>query len=144
MINHIIDFSLHNRLLMLVLAFSIMAMGLLSYQKLPVDAFPDVSPNLVQVFTITEGLAPEEVEMYVTYPLEAAMAGLPGTEKFDRCPILVYPWSMFIFRILSIFILPGNWSRRDYRKPVSKYPLVSANPKWALFLPAWDWFCFII
>ncbi len=81
MINHIINFSLHNRLLMLVLAFSIMAMGLLSYQKLPVDAFPDVSPNLVQVFTITEGLAPEEVEMYVTYPLEAAMAGLPGTEK---------------------------------------------------------------
>ena len=42
------------------------------------DAFPDISPNLVQVFTITEGLAPEEVEKYVTYPIEAAMTGLPG------------------------------------------------------------------
>jgi cobalt-zinc-cadmium resistance protein CzcA len=48
---------------------------------LPVDAFPDVSPNLVQIFTITEGLAPEEIEMYVTYPVEAAMTGLPAVEK---------------------------------------------------------------
>ena len=45
---------------------------------LPVDAFPDVSPNLVQVFTVTEGLAPEEVETFVTFPVEAAMTGLPG------------------------------------------------------------------
>jgi len=38
----------------------------------------DVSPNLVQVFTVTEGLAPEEIEKYVTYPVETAMNGLPG------------------------------------------------------------------
>jgi cobalt-zinc-cadmium resistance protein CzcA len=55
--------------------------GYFSYTQLPVDAFPDVSPNLVQVFTTTEGLAPEEVEKFVTYPVEAAMAGLPGVEK---------------------------------------------------------------
>ncbi len=66
---------------MLALAVLIMASGYRSYQGLPVDAFPDVSPNLVQVFTITEGLAPEEIEMYVTYPVEAAMTGLPGIEK---------------------------------------------------------------
>jgi cobalt-zinc-cadmium resistance protein CzcA len=81
MINQIINLSLRSRLLMLVLAVLVMASGYRSYQSLPVDAFPDVSPNLVQVFTITEGLAPEEIEMYVTYPVEAAMTGLPSIEK---------------------------------------------------------------
>jgi cobalt-zinc-cadmium resistance protein CzcA len=81
MINQIINLSLRSRLLMLVLAVLVVAIGYRSYQQLPVDAFPDVSPNLVQVFTITEGLAPEEIEMYVTYPVEAAMTGLPDIEK---------------------------------------------------------------
>ncbi len=81
MINQIINLSLRSRLLMLVMAVLVIAAGYRSYQNLPVDAFPDVSPNLVQVFTITEGLAPEEIEMYVTYPLEAAMTGLPGIDK---------------------------------------------------------------
>ncbi|MCF6252307.1 MAG: CusA/CzcA family heavy metal efflux RND transporter [Methylococcaceae bacterium] len=81
MIDHIINLSLRSRLLMLVLAVVVIATGYRSYQELPVDAFPDVSPNLVQIFTITDGLAPEEIEMYVTYPVEAAMTGLPGIEK---------------------------------------------------------------
>ncbi len=78
MIERIIAWSMHNRLLVLVLAAITMVMGWMSYQRLPVDAFPDVSPNLVQVFTITEGLAPEEVEKFVTFPIEASMNGLPG------------------------------------------------------------------
>ena len=80
MIERIVEFSLKNRPLILVLAALLMAGGWLSYQRLPVDAFPDVSPNLIQVFTITEGLAPEEIEKYITYPIEAAMNGLPGVE----------------------------------------------------------------
>lgn len=66
---------------MIVLAVLVMAAGYYTYRGLPVDAFPDVSPNLVQVFTETEGLAPEEIETYVTYPVEAAMNGLPGVVK---------------------------------------------------------------
>ena len=81
MVNKIIEFSLRSQLLMVVMAILVMAAGYTSYRNLPVDAFPDVSPNLVQVFTVTEGLAPEEIEMYVTYPVEAAMTGLPGIEK---------------------------------------------------------------
>ncbi len=79
--NKIIDFVLKNRLLMIVLAALVIAGGYYSYQKLPIDAFPDVSPNLVQVFTVTEGLAPEEVEKYVTYPVEVAMNGLPNLKN---------------------------------------------------------------
>ena len=61
MLDRIISGVLTNRLLIMVLAVLLMAAGWLSYTQLPVDAFPDVSPNLVQVFTLTEGLAPEEI-----------------------------------------------------------------------------------
>ena len=81
MIERLLDFSLRNRLLMLALAVLLMAVGYYTYRRLPVDAFPDVSPNLVQVFTLTEGLAPEEIEKYITYPVEAAMTGLPDVER---------------------------------------------------------------
>ena len=66
---------------MAVLGVILAVAGYRSYVQLPFDAFPDVSPNLVQVFTETEGLAPEDVEQYVTYPIEAAMIGLPNLER---------------------------------------------------------------
>ncbi len=77
----LIQFVLRNRLLVAAFSILILGAGYTSYKQLPIDAFPDVSPNLVQVFTITEGLAPEEVEKYVTYPVEVAMNGLPNLEK---------------------------------------------------------------
>lgn len=65
------------KLLAAIAALAITLSGIYAFRALPVDAFPDVTPSLVQVFTETEGLAPEEVERYVTYPIETAMAGLP-------------------------------------------------------------------
>lgn len=81
MINRLIESVLANRLLVAAVAVLVMAAGICSYLHFPVDAFPDVSPNLVPVFTVTEGLAREEVEKYVTYPVESAMAGLPGVTE---------------------------------------------------------------
>ncbi len=78
---NLVAFVLRNRLLMVVLGALVLAAGTYSYTRLPVDAFPDVTPNLVQVFTETGGLAPEEVEKYVTYPVEGAMSGLPGLKE---------------------------------------------------------------
>ncbi len=79
--NNIIDFILKNRLLVLVIGAFIIAGGYFNYKQLPIDAFPDVSPALVQVFTQTEGLAPEEVEKYVTFPVEVAMNGMPNLKS---------------------------------------------------------------
>jgi cobalt-zinc-cadmium resistance protein CzcA len=79
--NRLIQFVLINRLLMMVLGALVLAAGYFSYRRLPVDAFPDVTPVLVQVFTETRGLAPEEAEKYVTYPVEAAMNGLPDLKE---------------------------------------------------------------
>lgn len=77
----IILLALRNRLLVGALGLMILVAGYSSYLSLPIDAFPDVTPNLVQVFTETVGLAPEEVEKYVTYPIETAMNGLPNLKE---------------------------------------------------------------
>ncbi|EDY81516.1 heavy metal efflux pump, CzcA family [Verrucomicrobiia bacterium DG1235] len=93
---HIIEWVLKSRLLIIVMMLGVMGAGYYSYRSLPVDAFPDVSPALVQVFVETEGLAPEEVEKYVTYPVETAMNGLPdldhirSTSNFGLSVVNVY------------------------------------------------------
>ena len=97
----IIHFALRNRLLISVLAVLVLAAGYYSYMKLPVDAFPDVTPNLVQVFTETEGLAPEEVEKYVTYPVEAAMSGLPDLKEIRSI-------SNFGLSVVNIYFKDGT------------------------------------
>lgn len=97
----LIEFSLKNRLLMLVLGVLVMFAGYYSYTKLPIDAFPDVSPSLVQVFTETEGLAPEEIEKYVTFPVEASMNGLPSVEKIRSV-------SNFGLSVVNIYFKDGT------------------------------------
>ena len=78
---HLIEWVTRNRLLVVVCVLGVMGAGYQSYRHLPVDAFPDVSPALVQVFVETDGLAPEEIEKFVTYPVETAMNGLPGLDR---------------------------------------------------------------
>ena len=81
MLNWLINFSLHNRLLILFSVAVIMGIGAFSLQRLDVDAFPDTTPVMVQINTTTPSLAPEEVERQVTFPIEQVISGLPGLEK---------------------------------------------------------------
>ena len=76
--NQLIAFALRQRLLVVLLALIVAGSGVLALGRLPIDAFPDVTPVLVQIFTEAEGLAPEEVEKLITYPIEVSMNGLPG------------------------------------------------------------------
>lgn len=70
--------ALSNRLLVLVIAFVLLGFGVRAAMKLSVDAFPDVTNIQVQIATEAPGRSPEEVERFVTVPLEIAMTGLPG------------------------------------------------------------------
>jgi cobalt-zinc-cadmium resistance protein CzcA len=81
MINRIIDFSLDNRLLVIIGWLLVVGIGVRSLQELPIDAVPDVTNIQVQVLTNSPGLAPEEVEKIITFPVETAMSGLPGIEQ---------------------------------------------------------------
>jgi len=80
MINQLIYFSVKNRIVVLVLTLVLAVIGFLSFQKLPIDAVPDITNVQVQINTPVEGFAPEQIERTITYPIEAAMNGLEGVE----------------------------------------------------------------
>jgi heavy metal efflux system protein len=77
-IDRIIDFSLRQRVFVLLAALGLLAAGLWSASRLPIDAVPDITNIQVQINTEVKGLAPEEIEKLVTYPLEMEMFGVPG------------------------------------------------------------------
>jgi len=81
MLDSIVSLSLRYRLLVLVLFAMVAFFGLRAFRDVPVDAFPDVTPNQVNIYTETPGLAAEDVERLITFPVESAMAGLPGVEQ---------------------------------------------------------------
>ena len=81
MLEKIITFSTKNKLLVFVLTFVLIAVGLVSLSKLPIDAVPDVTNVQVQILTKAPALGPQEVEEFITYPVEAAMNGLPDVEE---------------------------------------------------------------
>ena len=83
MIRRVVDWALSQPLLVIVSALAVLGGGFYAMRGLPVDAFPDVSPVLVQVATESPGLAPQEVEALVTYPVEVAMNGLPGVTRIQ-------------------------------------------------------------
>ena len=77
MIDRLIHFALKQRLLMIVGVTALIVFGIHSYTNLPIDAFPDVTNIQVQIITKAPGRSPEEVEKFVTYPMETQMTGLP-------------------------------------------------------------------
>jgi cobalt-zinc-cadmium resistance protein CzcA len=80
MFDKLIRFSIDQRWLMMLIALGIAVLGIFSYQKLPIDAVPDITNIQVQVNTAAPGYAPLETEQRVTYPIETLMAGLPELE----------------------------------------------------------------
>ena len=78
MLGRLVDLALRQRLLALFAAIAILGWGINAYRKLPIDAFPDVSPTQVLVAIQAPGLPPEELESLVTNPVELAMRGIPN------------------------------------------------------------------
>jgi cobalt-zinc-cadmium resistance protein CzcA len=76
-IRRIVDFALNNRLLVLALALILFAAGIVSFQRLPIEAYPDVADNYVEIITQWPGISAEQIEQQVTIPLEIAMSGIP-------------------------------------------------------------------
>ena len=73
----LIDFALNNRFIVMALAMLLLVWGAISFHNLPVEAYPDVANNYVQIITQWPGRAAEEVEQQVTIPIEIQMNGLP-------------------------------------------------------------------
>src|ERR1700691_450546 len=151
MIRRLVDFSLNNRLLVVALAILLFAWGIISFKNLPIEAYPDVANNYVQVITQWPGRAAEEVEQQVTIPIEIQMNGLPHLAHLRSDSLFGLSSVMLIFddssdndwnRVkvlerLSQVTLPNNLQPQmgtDW-SPVGQiywYTLTSTNPKYDL------------
>eukprot|EP01093_Parvamoeba_rugata_P016390 TRINITY_DN6136_c0_g1_i1.p1 TRINITY_DN6136_c0_g1~~TRINITY_DN6136_c0_g1_i1.p1 ORF type:complete len:337 (+),score=92.06 TRINITY_DN6136_c0_g1_i1:1-1011(+) len=81
MLEHIIKFSLKNKLIIFLFTAFIIGFGILSLTQIPIGAVPDITNNQVQVITTSSNLSTQDVEQFITYPVELEMANLPGVEE---------------------------------------------------------------
>ena len=101
MLSRIVEASLQYKFLVVAGALLLVALGVRALSRIPIDAFPDVTPVQVQIFTESPGLSPEEVEKIITVPVESAMAGLPRVE-------LVRSLSLFGLSFVTVFFEDGT------------------------------------
>ncbi|MAF90444.1 MAG: hypothetical protein CL674_04160 [Bdellovibrionaceae bacterium] len=81
MINSIIGFSVNNRFFIFMATILLIALGIHSFNELPIDAVPDITNTQVQINTEVKGLVPEEIERMITFPVEYSMNGIPGVDS---------------------------------------------------------------
>ena len=105
MFTWLLDFSLKNRMMVILLSAISMAYGAYTLSKMPVDVFPDLNKPTVTIMTEAGGMASEEVEQLITFPLETAMNGLQGVEAIRSVSsaglsfiYVTFDWSVDIYR----------------------------------------------
>jgi len=151
LIRALVDYALNSRFLVLAAALLLLIWGSISFHNLPVEAYPDVANNYVQIITQWPGRAAEEVEQQVTIPIEIVMNGIPHLEHLRSTSLFGLSSLMLIFddqstndwnrqkvlERLSQLTLPNNLQPQigsDY-SPVGQiywYTLHSTNPKYDL------------
>ena len=149
MIKRLVDFALKNRFLILAVAVLLFAWGAVSFHQLPVEAYPDVADNYVEIITQWPGISAEQIEQQVTIPLEIVMNGVPGVAHLRSFSIFGLSDLKLIFddgtdngwnrervleRLSQVSLPPGvspqmgtDWS------PVGQiyfFTLVSTNPQY--------------
>src|SRR5271165_5710551 len=97
MIRRVVDWALNSRFLVLAVAVLLFVWGIISFEKLPIEAYPDVANNYVQIITQWPGRAAEEVEQQVTVPLETAVNGIPHLEHLRSTSLFGLSSLMLIF-----------------------------------------------
>src|SRR5579885_1018444 len=121
MIRALVDFALNNRFLIVLTTLLLLIWGAISFEALPVEAYPDVANNYVQVITQWPGRAAEEVEQQVTIPLEIVMNGIPHLEHLRSTSLFGLSSLMLIFDDQS----NNDWNRQKVLERLSQVNLPS-------------------
>jgi heavy metal efflux system protein len=149
MIRAFVDYALNNRFIVVVVAVLLLLWGAVAFHNLPVEAYPDVANNYVQIITQWPGHAAEEIEQQVTIPVEIQMNGIPHLQHLRSVSIFGLSSVVLIFDDQSV----NDWNRQKVLErlapvqlpaglqpqmgtdwsPVGQvyfYHLVSKNPKY--------------
>jgi heavy metal efflux system protein len=119
MIRAVVDFALNNRFMIVLATLLLLIWGAISFEALPVEAYPDVANNYVQVITQWPGRAAEEVEQQVTIPLEIAMNGIPHLDHLRSVSIFGLSSLSLIFDDQSL----NDWNRQKVLERLSQVNL---------------------
>src|SRR5271170_174867 len=119
MIQALVDFSLKNRLVVLALAILLFIWGVISFRNLPVEAYPDVANNYVQVITQWPGISAEQIEQQVTIPLEIVVNGIPHLQHLRSVSLFGLSSLMLIFDDES----DNDWNRAKVLERLSEVTL---------------------
>ncbi|MBB4107428.1 CusA/CzcA family heavy metal efflux RND transporter [Pedobacter zeae] len=109
MLNRIIQFSIRQKLLVGIMMLALIAWGIYSLKQLPIDALPDITNNQVQIITSSPSNGAEDIERFVTYPVEQTMATIPGIEE-------VRSFSRFGLSVVTVVFKEGveiYWARQQ-------------------------------
>lgn len=128
MIDKIIHFSIYNKLVIGLLVALLAIWGVYSATHLPLDAVPDITNNQVQLVTSSPALAPQEVERFITFPVELAMANLPGVE-------MVRSISRYGLSVVTVVFEEGVETLRARQLVGEKLALLQTSLDPALGLP---------
>src|SRR3954464_8934643 len=115
MIRAFVDYSLRNKLLVLIVGILLLGWGAFSFKNLPVEAYPDVANNYVQIITQWPGRAGEEVEQQVTIPIEVQMAGIPYLTNIRSLSEFGLSVVTMIFDDASV----NDWNRQKVLERIS-------------------------
>jgi len=107
MIRGLVDFALNNRFLVMLAALLLLVWGAISFANLPIEAYPDVANNYVNIITQWPGRAAEEVEQQVTIPIETAMNGIPHLTSLR---------SKSVFGLSSVTLIFDDDSINDWNR----------------------------
>ncbi|MEE9372019.1 MAG: CusA/CzcA family heavy metal efflux RND transporter [Saprospiraceae bacterium] len=116
MFDRIIYYSIHNKLIVLILLLFLIISGLYSLRELPIDAVPDITDNQVQVITSSSDLSAQEVERFVTFPLEMEMGNIPDVKEIRSI-------SRFGLSVITIVFLENvdiYWAREQINQKIQK------------------------
>jgi heavy metal efflux system protein len=119
MIRNLVDFALNNRFMVLAAAILLFIWGAISFRNLPVEAYPDVANNYVEVITQWPGRAAEEIEQQVTIPIEIQMAGIPHMEHLRSFSLAGLSDIKMIFDDSSV----NDWNREKVLERLSMVTL---------------------
>src|SRR5579859_6578215 len=117
--NNFIDFALYKRFFVLVVTLLLVGWGAVSFETLPIEAYPDVANNYVNVITQWPGRAAEEVEQQVTIPIETVVNGLPHLEALRSTSLFGLSSVMLIFDDES----ENDWNRQKVLERLSQVTL---------------------